>query len=136
MELWQHYATVLDKLNDKWMVSYCSQWFAKLCGKHIVNFQSPETAKQDPTSTSVGELEKQYAFTVAFMVYSSLKSKMKGKTSVPKEVKSIKIKELSFPLKVNNYLDFLQGILNKHGQDHYKVSERKWYSFKYVPPQD
>ncbi|KAI6126581.1 hypothetical protein F5141DRAFT_1209871 [Pisolithus sp. B1] len=81
-----------------------------------------------PTHCS-GELEKQYAFTVAFMVYSSLKSMMKGKTSVPKEVKSIKIKELSFPLKVNNYLDFLQGILNKHGQDHYKVSERKWYSF-------
>ncbi|KAI6011735.1 hypothetical protein EDC04DRAFT_2905321 [Pisolithus marmoratus] len=86
-----------------------------------------------PTCHS-GELEKQYAFMVALMVYSSLKSKMKGKTSVLKEVKSIKTKELSFPLKVDNYLDFLQGVLDKHGQDHYKISERKQYLFKYVPP--
>ncbi|KAI6024302.1 hypothetical protein EDC04DRAFT_2900257 [Pisolithus marmoratus] len=86
-----------------------------------------------PTCRS-GELEKQYAFMVTLTVYSSLKSKMKGKTSVPKEVKSVKTKELSFPLKVDNYLDFLQGVLDKHGQDHYKILERKWYSFKYVPP--
>ncbi|KAI6014756.1 hypothetical protein BKA83DRAFT_4498896 [Pisolithus microcarpus] len=86
-----------------------------------------------PTCHS-GELEKQYAFMVTLMVYSSLKSKMKGKTSVLKEVKSIKTKELSFPPKADNYLDFLQGILNKHGQDHYKISEKKQYSFKYVPP--
>ncbi|KAI6027147.1 hypothetical protein EDC04DRAFT_2605910 [Pisolithus marmoratus] len=81
-----------------------------------------------------GELEKQYAFTVTLMVYSSLKSKVKGKTSMPKEVKSVKTKELFFPLKVNNYLGFLQGVLNKHGQYHYKVSEKKCYPFKYVPP--
>ncbi|KIK13610.1 hypothetical protein PISMIDRAFT_118598 [Pisolithus microcarpus 441] len=86
-----------------------------------------------PTCHS-GELEKQYAFMVTLMVYSSLKSKMKGKTSVLKEVKSIKTKELSFPPKADNYLDFLQGILDKHGQDHYKISEKKQYSFKYIPP--
>ncbi|KAI6045834.1 hypothetical protein EDC04DRAFT_2598430 [Pisolithus marmoratus] len=86
-----------------------------------------------PTCRS-GELGKQCAFTVALTVYSSLKLKMKGKTSVLKEVKSVKTKELSFPLKVNNYLDFLQGVLDKHGQDHYKILERKRYLFKYVPP--
>ncbi|KAI5994969.1 hypothetical protein EDC04DRAFT_2910321 [Pisolithus marmoratus] len=90
-------------------------------------------SSSSPTHCS-GKLEKQYAFKVTLTVYSSLKLKMKGKTSVLKEVKSIKTKELSFPLKVDNYLDFLQGVLDKHGQDHYKILERKQYSFKCVPP--
>ncbi|KAI6096415.1 hypothetical protein EV401DRAFT_2083057 [Pisolithus croceorrhizus] len=86
-----------------------------------------------PTCHS-GELEQQYAFMVALMVYLNLKSKMKGKASTLKEVKSMKIKELSFPLKDDNYLGFLQAVLNKHGKDHYKVLEKKCYLFKYVPP--
>ncbi|KIK14544.1 hypothetical protein PISMIDRAFT_116870 [Pisolithus microcarpus 441] len=80
------------------------------------------------------ELEKQHAFTVALTVYSSLKKNTKGKAPAPKEVKSVKMKELFFPLREDNYLTFLQRILEKHGQDQYKVSVHKRYSFKFVLP--
>ncbi|KAI6041844.1 hypothetical protein EDC04DRAFT_2892540 [Pisolithus marmoratus] len=80
------------------------------------------------------ELEKQYAFTIALTVYSSLKKNMKGKASALKDVKPVKTKELFFPLQDDNYLLFLQSILEKHGQDQYKVSVHKCYPFKFVPP--
>ncbi|KAI6036169.1 hypothetical protein BKA83DRAFT_4622895 [Pisolithus microcarpus] len=80
------------------------------------------------------ELEKQHAFTVALTIYSSLKKNTKGKAPTPKEVKSVKMKELFFPLREDNYLTFLQRILEKHGQDQYKVSVHKRYSFKFVLP--
>ncbi|KAI6025200.1 hypothetical protein BKA83DRAFT_4491946 [Pisolithus microcarpus] len=80
------------------------------------------------------ELEKQFSFAVALTVYSNLKKKMKGKASASKEVKSVKTKELLFPLRDSNYLGFLQSLLEKHGQDQYVVSDRRWYPFKFVPP--
>ncbi|KAI6016777.1 hypothetical protein PISMIDRAFT_18143 [Pisolithus microcarpus 441] len=80
------------------------------------------------------ELEKQFSFAVALTVYSNLKKKTKGKASAAKEVKSVKTKELLFPLRDNNYLGFLQSLLEKHGQDQYIVSDRRWYPFKFVPP--
>ncbi|KAI6042086.1 hypothetical protein EDC04DRAFT_2892411 [Pisolithus marmoratus] len=70
-----------------------------------------------PSPCHSGKLEKQHAFTVTLTVYSSLKSKTKGKASVPKEVKSVKMK----------------GVLNKHGQDHHMVLEKKCYPFRYIP---
>ncbi|KAI6008940.1 hypothetical protein EDC04DRAFT_2906864 [Pisolithus marmoratus] len=63
-----------------------------------------------------------------------LKKNTKGKASALKEVKSVKMKELFFPLQDDNYLLFLQSILKKHGQDQYKVSVHKHYPFKFVPP--
>ncbi|KAI6044130.1 hypothetical protein EDC04DRAFT_2599716 [Pisolithus marmoratus] len=67
------------------------------------------------------ESERWHAFTVALTVYSRLKKTMKGKASALKEVKSIKMKELLFSLRDDNYLMFLQSVLEKHGQDQYKV---------------
>ncbi|KAI6019254.1 hypothetical protein BKA83DRAFT_4127200 [Pisolithus microcarpus] len=80
------------------------------------------------------ELEKQFSFAVALTAYSNLKKKTKGKASAAKEVKSVKTKELLFPLRDNNYLGFLQSLLEKHGQDQYIVSDQRWYPFKFVPP--
>ncbi|KAI6041786.1 hypothetical protein EDC04DRAFT_2892670 [Pisolithus marmoratus] len=80
------------------------------------------------------ESERWHAFTVALTVYSRLKKTMKGKASASKEVKSIKTKELLFSLRDNNYLMFLQSILEKHGQDQYKVLGHGRYPFKLVPP--
>ncbi|KAI6015958.1 hypothetical protein EDC04DRAFT_2903549 [Pisolithus marmoratus] len=78
------------------------------------------------------KLEEQYAFTIALTVYSSLKKNTKGKGSALKEVKSVKMKELFFPLQDDDYPLFLQSILEKHGQDQYKVSVCKCYPFKFV----
>ncbi|KAI6022829.1 hypothetical protein BKA83DRAFT_11121 [Pisolithus microcarpus] len=82
------------------------------------------------------ELEKQFSFAVALTVYSNLKKKTKGKASASKEVKSVKTKELLFPLRDSNYLGFLQSLLEKHRQDQYVVSDRRWYEypFKFMPP--
>ena len=41
----------------------------------------------------------------------------KGKAAAPKEGKTVKIKELQISINDMSYLDFLQSILNKHGQD-------------------
>ncbi|KAI5980479.1 hypothetical protein EDC04DRAFT_2917958 [Pisolithus marmoratus] len=80
------------------------------------------------------ELEKQFSFAVTLTVYSNLKKKMKGKASAAKEVKSVKTKELLFPLRDSNYLRFLQSLLEKHRQDQYMVSDRRQYPFKFMPP--
>ncbi|KAI6019129.1 hypothetical protein EDC04DRAFT_2901868 [Pisolithus marmoratus] len=80
------------------------------------------------------ELEKQFSFAVSLTVYSNLKKKTKGKASAAKEVKSVKTKELLFLLRDNNYLGFLQSLLEKHRQDQYMVSDRRWYPFKFMPP--
>ena len=37
------------------------------------------------------------------------------------------MKELVFHIDENNYIDFLQSILEKHGQGHFKVSEKKHF---------
>ncbi|KAI6038115.1 hypothetical protein EDC04DRAFT_2896874 [Pisolithus marmoratus] len=78
--------------------------------------------------------EKWHAFTIALTVYSSLKKTMKAKASASKEVKSIKMKELLFLLRYDNYLMFLQSILEKNGQDQYRVSGCRCYPFKFMPP--
>ncbi|KAI6026802.1 hypothetical protein BKA83DRAFT_4491237 [Pisolithus microcarpus] len=78
------------------------------------------------------ELEKQYVFTIALTIYSSLKKNMKGKAPASKEAKFIKLRELFFLWWDDNYLAFLQSILKKHGQDQYKLSGCKCYSFKFA----
>ncbi|KAH0826292.1 hypothetical protein J3R83DRAFT_5769, partial [Lanmaoa asiatica] len=75
--------------------------------------------------------EKPHSFAVVLTVYSA--SKRKSKTSV-KEEKSTKTKELAFPIDESNYVNFLQSILEKHGQGHFKVSQKKSFPFKFVPP--
>jgi hypothetical protein len=50
-----------------------------------------------------------------------------------KEVKSTKVKEVLFHISESNYLDFLTTMLAKHDKSQYKVTERKKYSFKYLP---
>ena len=75
-----------------------------------------------------------YAFAVSLTFYSLIKKKTpRGKAAVSKEEKSVKdLKELQLSIDNTNYLDFLQSILNKHGQDQYMLSAKKQFSFKYV----
>ncbi|KAF8545605.1 hypothetical protein OG21DRAFT_1492165 [Imleria badia] len=80
---------------------------------------------------------RDYAFTVALTVYSALKqsSSSKGKTTAAKQQeKSVKTKELVFPLGEENYVDFLESILEKHGQTQYKVSHKQSFPFKFTMP--
>jgi hypothetical protein len=65
-----------------------------------------------------------------FTFYLTEKDK-KGKI---KEKKIAKVKKLDFPLASDNYVDFLETLLEKHSQDKYKVMERHSYSFKYLYP--
>ena len=59
--------------------------------------------------------ERDYAFTVALTVYSGLKQSSKGKgTTTKQQEKSVKTKELHFSLNNNNYIEFLESILEKH----------------------
>ena len=77
-----------------------------------------------------------YAFAVSLTVYSLIKKKTpRGKAAVSKEEKSVKVnlKELQFSIDNTNYLDFLQSILDKHGQDRYMLLAKKQFSFKYIP---
>ncbi|KAG6370349.1 hypothetical protein JVT61DRAFT_12157 [Boletus reticuloceps] len=76
--------------------------------------------------------EKQYAFTVALTVYSMLKQSSKGKSTAKKQEKSVKTKELLFPLNEDNYIEFLESILEKHGQTQFKVSKKHRFSFKFT----
>ena len=76
-----------------------------------------------------------YTFAVSLIVYSLIKKKTaKGKAAASKEEKAIKVKELQFFINDTNYLDFLQSVLNKHGQDQYVLSAKKQFTFKYIPP--
>jgi len=77
--------------------------------------------------------EDEHAFSVSLTVYSKIKKVTKGKTT-SKEEKSIKTKELVFPINESNHLDFLRSILLKHGQKSYEVTEKKHYPFWYIPP--
>ena len=79
--------------------------------------------------------ERQYAFTVALTVYSALKQSSKSKsTTTKRQEKSIKTKELFFPLNKDNYIEFLGSILEKHGQTQYRVSSKQRFLFKFTMP--
>ncbi|KAG6379015.1 hypothetical protein JVT61DRAFT_11437 [Boletus reticuloceps] len=71
-----------------------------------------------------------YIFAVSLTIYA------KGKSAAPKEGKTVKVKELQFSIDDTNYLNFLQSILDKHGQDQYQVSAKKQFTFKYMPPKE
>ena len=87
--------------------------------------------------TRHSEEPEERSFSVTLTVYSTVKKKVRGKlsTAATKEEKSLKRKELLFAVNHGNYLEFLQRILEKHGQGQYIVSERKHFPFKFVDPQ-
>jgi hypothetical protein len=85
-----------------------------------------------PSRSPTCDSEEEYS--IALMVYSVLKKKGKSKLSVTKEEKSVKTKELVFAVNNSSYIDFLQSILDKHGQAQYKASTKKWFPFKFVLP--
>ncbi|KIO01842.1 hypothetical protein M404DRAFT_89195, partial [Pisolithus tinctorius Marx 270] len=74
--------------------------------------------------------EKLHSFTILLSVHGP-KKKEKGKTA-PKA--TMKTKELTFAVNNTNYLNFLQHVLDKHGQGQYRVSSSKHFPFKFVPP--
>ena len=90
----------------------------------------------EKSQASTQPLEIQhYPFAVALTVYSKLKQlTSKGRASTKREEKSVKTKELLFALKENNYLEFLEGILEKHEKRQYKVSSKQCFSFKFIAP--
>lgn len=77
--------------------------------------------------------ERENIFSISLTVYAAVKKTVKGKVTT-KEEKSVKTKELLIAISDSNYVDFLQSVLAKHGQDQYKIMERKRYPIKYVPP--
>ena len=90
-----------------------------------------------PVSPTPSDSDTVYTFTVSLTVYSLIKKKTpRGKAAASKEEKSVKVnlKELQFSIDNTNYLDFLQSILNKHGQDQYMLLAKKEFLFKYIPP--
>ncbi|KIK73595.1 hypothetical protein PAXRUDRAFT_178013 [Paxillus rubicundulus Ve08.2h10] len=77
--------------------------------------------------------KRQYAFTVALTVYSTLKQS-KGKSTTKWQEKPVKTKEMLFPLNENNYVEFLESVLEKHSQTKYRVSCKQRFSFKFTMP--
>lgn len=80
---------------------------------------------------------KPHTFNLSLTVYSLLKKKTtRGthKASTLGEEKTTKVKELHFGIDDNNYIDFLTSLLEKHGQEQYKVSWECHFPFKCVPP--
>ncbi|KIK73909.1 hypothetical protein PAXRUDRAFT_150104 [Paxillus rubicundulus Ve08.2h10] len=59
---------------------------------------------------------------------------MEPKSTTKQQEKSLKTKELLFPLNKDNYIEFLENILKKHGQTQYKVSSKQQFSFKFTLP--
>jgi hypothetical protein len=74
-------------------------------------------------------------FTATFIIYLDTYTKTttenNGKAKT-KEVKSTKVKELVFQVSESNYIEFLTTILMKHNKSHYRITERKKYTFKYL----
>jgi hypothetical protein len=94
-------------------------------------------------NSDIADMEKAHIFNVSLTVYSLLKKKAsrgvlsRVKTSAStavKEEKSVKVKELVFSIDNNNYISFLTSLLEKHGQEQYKVSADRCFPFKYLPP--
>ncbi|KAG6377874.1 hypothetical protein JVT61DRAFT_14660 [Boletus reticuloceps] len=85
-------------------------------------------------SASAQPAEKDYAFTVALTVYSALKQLSKGKSVAKRQEKTVKTKQLAFSLNEGNYIEFLESILEKHGQTQFKVSRKQFFSFKFTMP--
>ncbi|KAN0091031.1 hypothetical protein V8E55_004597 [Tylopilus felleus] len=79
--------------------------------------------------------ERVHTFNVSLTVYTLLKKTTRGarKVTTVKEEKSVKVKELPFAINEDNYINFLTSLLEKHGQEQYKVSEKCCFPFKYVP---
>ncbi|KAG1777621.1 hypothetical protein EV702DRAFT_1196834 [Suillus placidus] len=71
-------------------------------------------------------------FVVNLDTYTKNLTENNGKTKI-KEVKSTKVKEVIFHVSAPNYLDFLTIMLAKHNKSLYKVTEKKRYTFKYLP---
>ena len=76
--------------------------------------------------------ERQHVFAVTLTVYSTPKQSKGGNTT--KQEKSLKTKELFFTLKESNYVEFLLGILEKHGKTQYKVTNKQCFPFKFIMP--
>ncbi|KIK35732.1 hypothetical protein CY34DRAFT_16840 [Suillus luteus UH-Slu-Lm8-n1] len=74
-------------------------------------------------------------FTATFIIYLDTYTKTttenNGKAKT-KEVKSTKVKELVFQVSESNHIEFLTTILMKHDKSHYRITERKKYTFKYL----
>ena len=90
-----------------------------------------------PTPEPTQEDEKVYTFNVSPTIYTLLKktaTRGTRRVATMKEEKLVKVKELPFAINEGNYINFLTSLLEKHGQEQYKVLEKCCFPFKYVPP--
>ncbi|KAG1737714.1 hypothetical protein EDB19DRAFT_1829479 [Suillus lakei] len=74
-------------------------------------------------------------FIIHLDTYTKITTESNGKAKT-KEVKSTKVKELVFQISEPNYIEFLTTILVKHDKSHYRVTERKKYSFNCAEAMD
>ncbi|KIK75629.1 hypothetical protein PAXRUDRAFT_172211 [Paxillus rubicundulus Ve08.2h10] len=86
-----------------------------------------------PSPIHDAEDNSEQAFSILLTIYLKVKTTLQGK-SASKQEKSVKMKELLFPVKPSNYVNFLKGMLQKHGQEVYEVTEKKHYPFRYALP--
>ena len=86
-----------------------------------------------PTREIEDDSEAEQVFSISLTDYSKVKKTLWGKAT-SKEEKSTKTKKLVFVIKPSNYINFLQGMLQKLGQEDYEVTARKHYPFKYLLP--
>jgi hypothetical protein len=77
--------------------------------------------------------EIEQVFSVSLIVYSKVKKVLQGRAT-SKEEKTMKTKKLSFTVKSLNCTEFLWSMLEKHGQDDYEVTVKKYYLFRYTSP--
>ena len=88
-----------------------------------------------PTPEPTQEEEKVHTFNVSLTIYTLLKktaTRGARRVATAKEEKLVKVKELPFAINEANYIDFLTSLLEKHGQEQYKMSEKCCFPFKYV----
>ncbi|KAG1837964.1 hypothetical protein DFJ58DRAFT_846247 [Suillus subalutaceus] len=74
-------------------------------------------------------------FIIYLDTYTKTTTENNGKAKT-KEVKSTKVKELVFQVSESNYIEFLTTILMKHDKSHYRITERKKYTFKRAEAMD
>jgi hypothetical protein len=101
----------------------------------ILSFMSDSNSNPPSCSTSPVNSESEISLRVSTQVttyHITAAVASAGKKGKPKEKKETKTKEFmhKFHATLESYLSLLTSILSKHGQDKYKVSERRHFGIK------
>jgi hypothetical protein len=94
------------------------------------------TTLSSAPAAPVAALVKHMAVVVSYLIYHTLIHTKTSSKAKPKEKKEMKMKELShtfLPIS-ENYITFLTAILAKHGDEKYKLTEKRRYGVKILCP--